>query len=366
MDRVTYYPTKVIYQWINHNRSAEEFTAATIAIAFFSGLGAYHSTKVFTFSVIPSILLLNQLRIIEQNDNDRFRAIAFCRGIIGGACIGYLLHYDHFQCDRSFFVPSWTTPFHLLNFYLTIRWIFNNEHYSLGRMSPSRLLAYYIFPEDPDLKPHKIVYVAIIVISAIAAYVVPYLHTFSIPVTFTLFMGALGTGRATENSLDRVILAVSLMILGTSVGKTLSHAPRYSWKTPIHTLNNCVGLFLLGLSHLKTNWDFSDYSPIDLSNLEFTPIQIKQKNKDENFEALKVRVEELKKRNFKFDIKFKEKEDQILAAYYILLADKDWSRQEKKKNYMALALCSHADKNPGIDPQYARWVLDAAKILGAN
>lgn len=227
--------------------------------------------------------------------------------------------------------------------------MFDNEHYSLGRISPARLLTPFLFPENPDLKPDKRVYLPIFVISAIATRMIPYIHTFSFPLAYALLRGLSPTRKATKDDLSHAIRARSLVIIGTSIGKMLSHSTQYSWKTPIHFSNICTGLTSLMISYLNIHLDA-------LSDLEFTPIQLQLKGKAENFQALKVRVEELKKQTFKFDKEIKEDADQKLAAHYILLADEGWTRA-KKKNYMALTLCSHHDKNPGIDDQYANWVL---------
>lgn len=367
MEAILSFPAKAVYFFIKPERSAEEFTAATVAVTFFSGLAAYYAPIIFTFSYIPSIILAKTLISYDTEDKEYIaRVNSFSLAIIAGSCIGYLINHDCFNIDKSFFIPTFKTPFHLLNYYATSLLILSfPDNFSLGKISPISFIYEKLTAERFE-ETKKVTYLAITIISLTAAYFFPFTCTFSLPLTFVLSKSIFQYGSLSPSEFNQFLTALSLTIFGSLCGKTLrslSYPTPYSWKTPIHIINSLIALVLFGLSFID---DKNNYTPVDLSDITVVPQKLKRTNRDQNLTPLQERINKLLEKEFKIDSKFKEYEDQQLAAHYILLVEKNWKREDKKKNYMALILCSAPDKNPEIDDKYYICVIEAAKILGIN
>lgn len=365
MEQISHSLAQFAHNFIKKPWSEKECTALSIALMVFSGLGAYRSTRIFTFSSIPSLFLPKVLEsfYLKKHPKKLSQITALCRSIVVGAILGYWLNPEYIP------LLNWQFPFFLLNSYIFGLWTQNLPLYSLGRFSPAGFLSEALYGyRDLDEEPKYMVYVTIFAIAAIISYLFPIISNFSTLLVGCLMGATIQTGKVNQNHIDRLVRGASLMILGASLGKISFCLLKNLEISKIDMVEPSLGLILLGGSYL--NFKEISYTPVNLSDLTFTPTLLEKKieNRKANFDSLKERVEKLdEKTNFTLNPELKRIKDQQHAARYLLLIDENWNREHKRQNYMALLLCSAPDKNPenqsSIYEKVYEKVAKAGKIL---
>ncbi|MCP5504611.1 MAG: hypothetical protein H7A41_05610 [Chlamydiales bacterium] len=369
-------PGQCIYHYVKETRTKSDLATIALALATFSGIASYYVPLSYTFASFSVYIIYAGQYHAAKKESDIIpdtllkKIVAISLTIMIGAKIGQQIreHLSPMAPSGRWYSVSWKTPLHLVNNVLVyvVSPFYLNEVIDLKTVGATLLLPGQIICEYMDKhqtnRDKTISLIAAFSIGTLASYWVSLSYTFSSVMAMTLLFG----GKTNEIPLH-FSGSLYLFLLGSKIGMMIanyrfpSSSPWYSvsWRTPFHLINNTMIIGIPADVILAAMTYIDDTRP-SLPDLEYTPRSMDKTKPQEEFDALKERIANLK--GFKMDAQMNS-EDDIRAARYILLVGKDWCRERVRENFKNFNLMTHPDKNSEIDSNPFHYITEAWKIL---